>query len=312
MADLHAGIDNFFSRQRDILAWGVAPPAPIEQPEKFKAWLAAGKHGEMTYLENNLTMRLTPQEFFPPAESVVLFLHRWPEPIRPAELAGQAQVSAYACGPDYHHVMKALMRELEQTLLEQDPTLALKMFVDSAPVMERDLAVRAGLGWIGKNGLLLHPQRGSQFFIGGFFINKPVAGGLPTLPDRCGSCRRCIESCPTAAIEGPRQINASRCISYLTIEKKGEIAAELREKIGNRIFGCDICQQVCPWNQKHLAGAPPPASKFHRSLDDWRLILQPGGGFKRLFKQTPLYRAGRGRMLRNVGIALENDSEEKF
>jgi epoxyqueuosine reductase len=198
---------------------------------------------------------------------------------------------------------------LEPQLVALDPGLRLKMFVDSAPVMERDLAVRAGLGWIGKNGLLLHPQHGSQFFIGGFFLNRTLEKKLVAPRESCGTCRRCIDACPTSAIEETRQVNAARCISYLTIEKKGEIDEELRRKIGNRIFGCDACQQVCPWNGKLLVDAPPAGSKFNRPLEDWLKILQPGGGFKRLFKETPVYRAGRQGMLRNVEIALNNRSE---
>ncbi len=310
MADLFACIDGFFSRQDDVLTWGVASPAPLEHPENFRSWLAAGKHGEMAYLENNLEMRLKPRTFFPDAESVVLFLHRWPEPILAAATTMEARVAAYACGPDYHHVMKALIRALTQALRERDPALHIKAFVDSAPVMERDLAVRAGLGWIGRNGMLLHPQYGSQFSIGGFFINRVLSRNLPVIPDRCGSCRRCLDDCPTAAIGESRQINAAHCISYLTIEKKGEIEEALRQKMGNRIFGCDACQQVCPWNQTSLVEAPRLNSKFNRSLADWRSILQPGGGFKRLFKATPLYRAGRRRMLRNVEIALLNSVQE--
>ncbi len=310
MADLFSCIDNFFSQQTDVLEWGVASPAPLEQPERLMQWLAEHKHGEMAYMQEHLAMRLNPQQFFPEAESVVLFLHRTPVNIVKSPKMLEAQVAAYACGPDYHHTLKSMMRELEPQLVAFDPELKLKMFVDSAPVMERDLAVRAGLGWVGKNGLLLHSQHGSQFFLGGFFLNRKLEKEAVISHDACGTCRRCIDACPTSAIEETRQVNASRCISYLTIEKKGEIDQEFYEKIGNRIFGCDTCQQVCPWNAKLLVDDPSDGSKFNRSLEDWLVILQPGGGFKRLFKETPLYRAGRRKMLRNVGIALNNCEED--
>ncbi len=308
MADLFSCIYSFFRQQADVLEWGVAPPDPIEQPERLTQWLAAGKQGEMAYMQEHAALRLDPQQFFPEAVSIVLFLHRTPARIVKSPDAVEAQVAAYGRGPDYHFTLKSLMRELEAQLMALDPELRLKMFVDSAPVMERDLAVRAGLGWIGKNGLLLHPTHGSQFFIGGFFVNRGIEKPAAVLPDRCGTCRRCIEACPTAAIEEGRQVYAARCISYLTIEKKGEIAPDLRAKLGTRIFGCDTCQQVCPWNAQQLEEALPEDSKFHLTLADWQKILQPGGGFKRLFKETPLYRAGRQKMLRNVTIALENSA----
>ena len=308
MADLFGCIDRFFCQQGDVLEWGVTAPEPIERPERLTQWLAAGKHGEMAYMQEHAAMRLEPRQFFPAAETIVLFLHRTPTRIVKCGNFAEAQVAAYACGPDYHVTLKRLMRELDDQLRDLDPELQLKMFVDSAPVMERDLAVRAGLGWVGKNGLLLHPRYGSQFFVGGFFINRPLEKTLPVIPDRCGTCRRCLEACPTAAIEENRQINATRCISYLTIEKKGEIPLEFRPQIGNRIFGCDSCQQVCPWNGEHLAEVPAKDSKFNRPLQEWQQVLQPGGGFKRLFKDTPLYRTGRQRMLRNVEIAIENNS----
>ncbi len=225
-------------------------------------------------------MRLEPRLFFPEAASIVLFLHRTPARIVKPSDAVEAQVAAYGRGPDYHFTLKGLMRELEARLVALDPELKLKKFVDSAPVMERDLAVRAGLGWIGKNGLLLHPMHGSQLFIGGFFVNRSIEKPTTILPDRCGTCRRCIDACPTAAIEEGRQVHASRCISYLTIEKKGEIEPELRSKIGTRIFGCDTCQQVCPWNAKQLVEAFPEGSKFKRTLTEWQTILQPGGGLQ--------------------------------
>lgn len=310
MTDLCRSIDDFFSQQAGVLEWGVASAEPLEHPETFQNWLAAGKHGEMTYLENHLEMRLKPAAFFSEVESIVLFLQRYPQPILAPNCKVEASVAAYACGPDYHYVIKTLLRELEQVLCRQDPDLRLKAFVDSAPVMERALAVRAGLGWIGRNGMLLHPQHGSQFFIGGFFLNRQLDTRQPVQAEACGTCRRCIEACPTAAIGESRQINASRCISYLTIEKKDDIDRELLGKMGSRIFGCDTCQQVCPWNKKHLADAPPSGSKFNRTLDDWLQILTPGGGFKRLFKVTPLYRAGRQKMLRNVEIAISNKAAD--
>jgi epoxyqueuosine reductase len=262
MANLFRCIDSFFSQQTDVLEWGVASPEPLEHPEKLERWLVEKKHGEMAYMQEHLAMRINPQQFMPEAESILLFLHRYPEQIPESAGALEAQVAAYARGVDYHHTIKGLVRELEQQLVAMDPDIRLKAFVDSAPVMERDLAVRAGLGWLGKNGLLLHQQYGSQFFIGGFFLNRKIEKTLQPQRDACGSCRKCIDACPTSAIEETRQVDASRCISYLTIEKKGEIEKDLSRKMGNRIFGCDTCQQVCPWNAKHLADVPARRRPF--------------------------------------------------
>jgi len=309
MADLAGCIADFFQQQPAVIAWGVAAPEPVACADRFEQWLAAGRHGDMAYLEKHREVRFEPRNFFPVAQSIVLFLHRCPERILAPGVPTEALVSAHARGPDYHHVMKKLIHELAATLAETFRDLKLKPFVDSAPVAERELAVRAGLGWIAKNSMLIHPRYGSQVFIGGFFLDRPLPPAPTAVPDGCGACRTCIDACPTRAIDDNRQIDATRCISYLTIEKKGNIEATLRGRMGNRIFGCDTCQQVCPWNRDHLAGALPEGSKFDRTLEDWQRILQPGGGFKRLFRKTPLYRAGRARMLRNVLIARENREE---
>lgn len=306
MAELAGFVDDFFRNQAEVVAWGVAAPDPVDHSDRFEQWLRDGRHGEMAYLEKHRQMRFAPRSFFPAGESIVLFLHRCPERILNAEVSVEALVSAHARGPDYHQVMKKLMYELVENLMAMDRDLQVRPFVDSAPVAERELAVRAGLGWIAKNSMLIHPRYGSQIFIGGFFLNRTLPSAQNKMAEGCGSCRACIDGCPTAAIGANRQIDATRCISYLTIEKKGDIDPLLRSRMDNRIFGCDTCQQVCPWNREHLADTLPAEAKFNRSLADWQRILQPGGGFKRQFRQTPLYRAGRARMLRNVAIALEN------
>ena len=311
MADLIGCITDFFRQQPEVVAWGVAAPEPVDDPARFEQWLAEGRHGEMAYLEKHRKLRFAPRRFFPEAESSVLFLHRCPELILRPEAQMEALVSAHARGPDYHQVMKSLIYRLAADLAAKDRELKVKPFVDSAPVAERELAVRAGLGWVGKNSMLIHPRYGSQVFIGGFFLNRALPSSQNRVDERCGSCRSCLVACPTGAIGDNRQIDATRCISYLTIEKKGEIEPALRSRMDNRIFGCDTCQQVCPWNRDHLADALPADSIFNRSLSDWQRLLQPGGGFKRQFRQTPLYRAGRTRMLRNVAIALDNRSKEE-
>ncbi len=305
MQELLATIDNHFSEHSKVLHWGTSDASPSNYAAQLTEWLSEGKHGEMEYLSNHAALRNDPLLFFPEAQSAILFLHSYPTPIVKEAPLGP-EISAYAHGIDYHFIMKDIIKKLEVKLLESDETIMIKAFVDSAPVNERELAVRAGLGWLGKNCALIHPKSGSQFFIGGFFINKILEKESRDYPDGCAACRKCIDACPTQALEGDRSIDARKCISYLTIEKKGPIDTDLQKQMGNHIFGCDICLQVCPWNKKHLDDNPEDTSPFLKEFTEWEQLLQPGGGFKSQFKNTPLYRAGRKKMLRNLSIAQEN------
>lgn len=235
---------------------GVSPVAPSAWERELRAWLAAGKHGSMAYLAANVAERLDPARAIPGARSLVLIADQYwrrggDEDSRgERDLApGHGRIARYARGRDYHEVVKRRLHVLCDALRREFPGELFRAFVDTAPVLEREHAARAGLGWIGKHTLLIHPRRGSYFFLGGIATSLE----LPSLPERrsepdhCGTCTRCIDACPTRAIT-PHSVDASRCISYLTIEHRGVIEPELHAPMGEWLYGCDVCQEVCPHN----------------------------------------------------------------
>jgi epoxyqueuosine reductase len=216
---------------------------------------------------------------------------------------------------DYHDELLGRLRKLEAAIKER-AAAEVRCYVDTGPIVERAVAARAGLGWIGKNTCLIHPQLGSWLLLGVIVTSIPVAAGAQPqiVPDRCGSCTRCLDACPTQALIAPRQMDGSRCISYLTIEKKGSIAEELREPMGRHVFGCDICQEVCPWNRRAPIAVRPeteprpelvnPALSWLAGLDNLE--------FRRNFKGSPLERTRRKRLQRNVAIAMGNSGQASF
>src|SRR5690349_4397233 len=222
---------------------GFAQLGPVESAPYFEQWLADGRAGDMHYLAKWADKRRDTRLPYAGVASAVVVAMEYGgrEPSGP--------VARYARGDDYHDVMwerlDALHRWLEAELGAPVPG---KSYVDTGPILERDLARRAGLGWFGKNTMLLNPQRGSFFFLGALLLGVGVTPSAPFEADRCGTCTRCIDACPTDAITGPRQLDATRCISYLTIELRGAIPEPLRERMGERLYGCDVCQDVCPWN----------------------------------------------------------------
>jgi epoxyqueuosine reductase len=276
--------------------------------EDLREFLARGYHGDMGWLAAGAERRADPQALWSEARSVVVLgVNYGPteDPLSPAG-PGRGAVSVYARGRDYHDILKRRLKALACWIASEWPG-ALKLFVDTAPVMEKPLATQAGLGWQGKHTNLVSREFGSWLFLGEIYL------GLALAPDRaesdhCGSCRRCLDACPTAAFPAPYRLDARRCISYLTIEHKGMISVELRSAIGNRIFGCDDCLAVCPWNKFAQAarvqdfrpraplGAPLLAELAE--LDD--------AAFRRLFAGSPVKRTGRDRFLRNVLIAIGN------
>lgn len=220
----------------------------IEHEEPLKYWLKEGMHGKMGYMENHLEKRLDPRELVPNARSVIVVaLNYFPRETRHPD--AEYIVSKYAYGADYHFIIKDKLRRLSEKLKELAPERDGRAFTDSAPVLERAWAVRAGLGWTGKNGCLIIPRKGSYFFLGELITNVELTPNEPFEKDFCGNCRRCIDACPTRAIVSAGKLDARRCISYLTIELKGNIPEEFRCKMQGRIFGCDICQDVCPHNR---------------------------------------------------------------
>ncbi|MEM1165663.1 MAG: tRNA epoxyqueuosine(34) reductase QueG [Planctomycetota bacterium] len=237
---------------------GVCEAAPTSYRDHLDDWLGAGKHAEMGWLVDNVDVRADPRVFLPGCRSLIMVADQYhtrndpPDEMR----AGVGRVARYARGDDYHRVMKKRVHELCDQLRGRFPEETFRAFVDTAPVLEREHAARAGLGWVGKHTLLIHPERGSWLVLGGIATTLAIEppAGQAAVDDHCGTCARCIEACPTGAIT-PHSVDASRCISYLTIEHRSAIDAELGAAFGDWLFGCDICQEVCPHNSpRDLAG----------------------------------------------------------
>jgi epoxyqueuosine reductase len=275
----------------------------------LEEFLARGYHGDMGWLAGSAARRGDPRALWPEAKSVVVLGVNYASADDLSALAESPDcgvVSVYARGRDYHDTLKRRLRRLAQWIEAQWPG-ALKLFVDTAPVMEKPLAARAGLGWQGKHTNLVSRDFGSWLFLGEIFLSLALEPDEPE-SDHCGACRRCLDACPTAAFPAPYQLDARRCISYLTIEHKGMIPVELRPAIGNRIFGCDDCLAVCPWN-KFAQAAREPDFRPREALTAPRLAALAAlddAGFRRLFAGSPIKRTGYQRFLRNVLIAIGN------
>jgi epoxyqueuosine reductase len=284
----------------------------------YESWLEKGRQAEMGYLATGRARqaRADPHLVFPPGRAVLVLGLPYPIPGPLPDLAGRSpvgRVASYAWGQDYHFVIPPRLKALGDFIIASFGADAISLgFTDSAPILERDLAQRAGLGWIGKNTCLINPAHGSCFLLAELFINLNLEIDPPFLPDRCGTCTRCIQACPTGCILPDRTLDAGRCISYLTIEKKGPIDRELRPLIGNWVFGCDVCQIVCPWNIKFAAlkGYPSfdpcPNVPFPDLIQELNLPLE---GFNRKFLRNPVQRPHRRGYLRNVAIALGNSHD---
>jgi len=275
-------------------------------------WLGRGWHGEMDYMARHGTRRARPAELVPGTLSVIsVRLDYTPAEARDSwevlEDAERAFVSRYALGRDYHKVLRNRLQSLADRMSAELGDFRYRVFTDSAPVMEVSLAARAGLGWRGKHTLLLSRDAGSLFFLGELFVSLDLAKDAP-VTEHCGTCTRCIEVCPTQAIVGPYQLDARRCISYLTIEHPGSLPEELRPLIGNRIYGCDDCQLVCPWNKyAHVAKVPDFAVRD--GLDNATLVelfALTEAAFDRRFEGSAIRRIGHERWLRNIAVALGN------
>ena len=289
---------------------GISPARVLPHEASFAEWLRQGFAGDMDYLQRTEELRRKPQTLMPWAVSVVSVGMNYFTPfVRPAvsdETKGW--ISRYAWGDDYHDVIKSkLERLLELVRDAHDGRVEGRVFVDSGPVLERDFAGVAGIGWIGKNTHLISPERGSWFFLGELFLSLPLVYDRP-IRERCGRCDLCLKACPTGAFVGPYVLDARRCISYLTIELKGSIPHHLRPLIGNHIFGCDICQEICPYNVKALPSAEPSFAPRERlyAPDLIPLLSLTAEEFRRRFRNSPIRRAKRRGLLRNVAVALGN------
>ena len=297
----------------DAVGFAAADLGP-DAKNHLTQYLALGYHGDMGWLESRAAERSTPKSLWPEARSVVVLgLNYGPagDPLAPLARRDRGTVSVYAQGRDYHDLVKKRLKALARFMTERFGC-ALKVFVDTAPVMEKPLAERAGLGWQGKHTNLVSREFGSWLFLGEIYCDLELAPD-PQETDRegvdlCGSCRRCLDVCPTEAFPAPYRLDARRCISYLTIEHKGHIPREFRAAMGNRIYGCDDCLAVCPWNKfARRAGEAallPRAELTAPRLAD--LAALDDAGFRRVFAGSPIKRTGRDRLVRNVLIAIGN------
>jgi len=285
----------------------------VEEQSHLQSWLANGMHGEMDYMARNVEKRLDLQKLFEGAKSVIVVLQNYYP--KETQLDKTAPVlSKYAYGTDYHFVLKDKLKTLLQFIQNEIISCNGRAFVDSAPVLERAWAKRAGLGWIGKNSNLISVEHGSFFFIGELILDVELPFDEPKLvSDHCGKCTRCIDACPTKAIVADKVVDARRCISYQTIELKGDLDEQLKRQFENRVFGCDICQDVCTWNLKSEENSEPQFAPNPRLLQltkvDWQSMEKPL--FNELFKNSALKRAGFDGLKRNLRfIKSEQNGQE--
>lgn len=304
---------------------GVVRPQPSEHMAFYDAWLERDYHGEMSYLarDDARQRRSEPLASFPGARSIVVVGHEYGNQRQESPRdgshdghSGDAVIARYARGTDYHSVIPERLERLLAWLDEETgQEVRGRVLVDTAPVLERELARRAGVGWFGRNTMLIHPERGSYFLLGLLMVDVELEPTEPFSREHCGTCRACLEACPTGALLGRDEvgapvIDARRCISYLTIELKGPIPLEYRTAIGNRVFGCDICQEVCPWNERFSREGDPayapaePAESLIKFAA--RLLDMSEKGYQRAYAQSPLVRPRRKGMLRNLLVGIGN------
>jgi epoxyqueuosine reductase len=281
---------------------------------RLRDWLAAGSHGQMGWMEDRADQRAGPQALWPEARSVIMLGMSYAptvDPLALADVRDRGRISVYAQGQDYHDVVKKALKALARWMVEQAPN-DLKVFVDTAPVMEKPLAGQAGLGWQGKHTNLVSRDHGSWLFLGSIYTTLDLEADAASA-DTCGSCSACQTACPTDAFPAPYRLDARRCISYLTIEHKGPIPHEFRRAMGNRIYGCDDCLAVCPWNKFAEAASANKAFAARAELAMPRLadlLALDDAAFRRVFSGSPIKRIGRDRMVRNAAIAAGNSKDQ--
>ena len=291
---------------------GITPAAQSETIARYRQWIENGYAGKMDYLERHLPLKADVRQLLAEAKSVIslaINYYTLDPPNALAEDPARGQISRYAWGDDYHDVIRQRLSELIDFIKQAAETeLRTRVCVDTAPIIEREYAQKAGLGWIGKNTNLIHWRSGSWYFLAEVLINIALESDTPAVRGSCGTCTRCIEACPTDAIIEPNVLDSRLCISYLTIELKDGIPKALRPKIGNLIFGCDICQEVCPWNSKAVPTDEPVfqprAENFAPKLLSLMGMTQQE--FSRRFKRSPIKRTKRRGFLRNVLVAIGN------
>ncbi len=282
--------------------------------ERFSVWLASGRAAGMDYLTAQARAREHPRHVLAAARSILMLgmSYRTAAPLPPQ--AGQAAVARYAWGRDYHHIIQQRLRALRRFHEELTPHAAVRGVVDTAPLLEREFAHHAGLGWFGRNSLLLNERLGSYFFLAALLTSEELEHDAAPQTDRCGTCRACIDACPTGALGEDGMVDARRCLSYLTIEHRGSIAIEFRRAVGNRAFGCDACQEACPWNRSLGSARPNSAAadlfpaEGMNPLELAGLFALDEQGFRKRFRGTPLDRAKRQGILRNAALVLGNQA----
>ncbi len=323
------------ARRLGLTLFGVTSPDASTHGDRLRTWLADGYHGEMGYLArpDAIRRRVDVAATMKEVRSVIVVGHEYlpngeacaEDSAEPAVSGGEARrglpqglVARYARGDDYHDVLRERLEALSDLLRESEPGARTVAYVDTGPLLERDLGRRAGLGWFGKNTMLINPQRGSWFFLGVLLTDVLLPPDPPFVEDRCGSCRSCLDACPTGALlgrdpQGAPVMDARLCISYLTIELKGSIPEEVRPALGMRVFGCDICQEVCPWNERFATPTSENAYVSRDELDPVDLVLFTRSllglsekAYQRRFAGSPLARPRRRGMLRNACVALGN------
>jgi epoxyqueuosine reductase len=293
-----------YARQVGFDRVGIAPAAEADGFDRLSDWLARGFAGEMAYMSKHAAARRHPESILPNVRSVVMVALNY----RRATKIDGGKIAQYALGADYHDVLRGKLNRLLALIQADEPAIAGRGVVDTAPLLERDFARRAGLGWFGKNTMLIHPKLGSFFFLGALLLDADLPADAPFATAHCGTCTRCLDACPTDAFPAPGWLDSRRCISYLTIELRGPIEEELRPGLENWIFGCDICQDVCPWNKK----APFTADPELAPRDDLiapnllRLLEITEEEFRRQFRGTALFRTKRYGLVRNVALVLGN------
>jgi epoxyqueuosine reductase len=291
---------------------GIAAAGPADDFDRLHDWLARGYAGEMGYMHRHAEARRHPASILPDVRSVVMAAMNYGS--QPAEADTErmrGQVARYARGADYHDVLRERLKQLLTWVQAERPGCRGRAVVDTAPLLERDFARRAGLGWIGKNTMLLNKRQGSYFFLGALLLDVELQADPPHQANHCGTCRACLDACPTQAFTGPGWLDARRCISYLTIELRGSVPEALRPGLGEWVFGCDVCQEVCPWN-RHAPADAEPALQQRAELAELDLVEVLGLSeeqFEERFGATALARPRRGGLLRNAAHVLGNQGD---
>ncbi|HEX3359094.1 MAG TPA: tRNA epoxyqueuosine(34) reductase QueG [Tepidisphaeraceae bacterium] len=290
---------------------GIASAQPSKYRDYFRQWLDDGQHGSMEYLAKRFDERVDPATYVPGAKSVICVALNYHAPLAERAASETGKIARYALGDDYHEIIKPRLHQLADWICQIAPEAHTRCAVDTAPVMEKDLAARAGVGWIGKNTCVINEDIGSWIFLGEIITTLDLPPDEPAI-DRCGTCRRCIDACPTGAITEPYQLDARKCISYLTIEHRGEINAGLQLQMGDWLYGCDICQDVCPWNNKApWTNESSLKPRFASGLVDVNEILNwKAEDYSGRLRRSAIKRVKLPILQRNAAIVLENSNRQ--